>query len=71
MFINKKGFFDVPFIMDPNTGIELFNAADIVKKHVARDLLDRHLQIQLLERMVGRAATAPWAQLASPGGGMR
>ena len=29
--ISKKGFFDVPFIVDPNTGIELFNAADIVK----------------------------------------
>lgn len=29
--IAKKGFFDVPFLIDPNTGLELFNAGDIVR----------------------------------------
>lgn len=29
--IAKKGFFDVPFIIDPNTGVELNNSADIVR----------------------------------------
>ncbi len=27
----KGGVFDVPFIIDPNTGIELFKASDIIK----------------------------------------
>ena len=29
--IARKGFFDVPFLIDPNTNTELFDAKDIVR----------------------------------------
>lgn len=30
-FIAKYGFFEIPCLLDPNTGVELFNAKDITK----------------------------------------
>ena len=43
------------------------NPADILTKCVSREILDRHLKMLSLNRVDGRAATAPLAQL--PGGG--
>ena len=39
------------------------NPADALTKHLPRDLLDRRVASLSLERMVGRAATAPKVQL--------
>ena len=41
------------------------NPADVLTKHVPRDVLDRHLRTLGLARAGGRAASAPHAQLAS------
>ena len=41
------------------------NPADVLTKHVPRDVLDRHLRTLGLARADGRAASAPHAQLAS------
>jgi hypothetical protein len=30
-FIAKYGFFEIPCLLDPNTGVELFSAKDITK----------------------------------------
>ena len=40
------------------------NPADALTKHLARDALDRHVEAMCLERLSGRAASAPQAQLS-------
>jgi hypothetical protein len=40
------------------------NPADLLTKHLTRDVMDKHMGTLALERQEGRAATAPEAQLA-------
>ena len=40
------------------------NPADALTKHLARDVLDRHVSAMSLVRLTGRAETAPQAQLS-------
>jgi hypothetical protein len=40
------------------------NPADLLTKHLTRDVMDRHLSVMALHRMSGRAESAPQAQLS-------